>query len=110
MKTRLKTRNITKCIVTFALTICMVLGTLPVLPNVTDVKAETVPTVGTPELGIGSIKKPKEPTSADDAWTGNYVYFGEYKGNPVKYRVLSPNTTMFSQEINGEKSHTMLLD
>ena len=110
MRTKLKTRHITKCIAAFVLTLCMALGNIPVL-STTDVKADSQPTVGTPELGIGSIKSPKIPMSSSDAWTGNYVYFGKYNGTPVKYRVLSPDTTMFSEgNSEAEKAHTMFLD
>ena len=53
-------------------------------------------------LGTGAIKSP-EPGSADNDWTGSYVWYGAYNGNAVRYRVLTPETTAY-----GEK--TMLLD
>ena len=40
----------------------------------------------------------------------NYVYYGKYDGDPVRYRVLSKETTDFSREENGIRAKTMLLD
>lgn len=65
--------------------------------------------------GIGNygIENPSKPI-IDEAWQGNYVYFGEYdmdndgKKEPVKYRVLSKCTTDFSG--NDSTVKTMLLD
>ncbi|MCR5206114.1 MAG: dockerin type I repeat-containing protein [Lachnospiraceae bacterium] len=112
-----KHRYIVKCIVTFVLAICIVLGSIPVLPEVTDVKAETIyPIIDTPELGIGKIGNPKAPESADDPWTGSYVYYGKYSAFedntplPIKFRVLQNDTTDFSKEVEQGKAHTMFLD
>ena len=52
------------------------------------------------KTGIG---RPKAPEQASDAWTGSYVYYGQYDGQPVKYRVLDPDTSLFG-------GRTMLLD
>ena len=54
-------------------------------------------------LGTSVIANPTEPTATTDAWQGSYVYFGTYGENPVKYRVLDKNTTVFG-------GTTMLLD
>ena len=53
-------------------------------------------------LGTSAINAP-EPGEADKEWTGSYVWYGAYDGNPVRYRVLDPNTTDYS-------GTTMLLD
>ena len=53
-------------------------------------------------LGTSVIANPTEATTADE-WQGSYVYFGTYDGNPVKYRVLDNNTSVFG-------GTTMLLD
>ncbi|WP_026511644.1 leucine-rich repeat protein [Butyrivibrio sp. LC3010] len=54
-------------------------------------------------LGTAAIKNPEE---GNGNW--DYVYYGNYSGNRVKYRVLSSNTTDFS---NGKtKDETLLLD
>ncbi len=42
-------------------------------------------------LGTESIKNPASPETLTTPWTGNYVYYGKYDGNPVRYRVLSTN-------------------
>jgi hypothetical protein len=54
-------------------------------------------------LGIGTISDPVKPTSKDSAWSGSYVYYGSYDGNPVKYRVLDAATDRFG-------GNTMFLD
>lgn len=46
-------------------------------------------------LGTSGIAAPAVPTSADSAWSGSYVYFGSYDGNPIKFRVLAPSTTAY---------------
>ena len=54
-------------------------------------------------LGTDIIADPTVPTSSRDEWKGSYVYFGTYDSNPVKYRVLDSETTIFG-------GTTMLLD
>ncbi|MBR6257734.1 MAG: InlB B-repeat-containing protein, partial [Lachnospiraceae bacterium] len=40
-------------------------------------------------LGTGAITDPVIPEAETDAaWSGSFVYYGKYKGQPVKYRVL----------------------
>ena len=54
-------------------------------------------------FGTNGMVNPIVPTSTEDAWIGSYVYFGTYEGNPVKYRVLDSETTVYG-------GTTMLLD
>ena len=60
-------------------------------------------------LGTSGIVDPIVPASNSDAWTGSYVYFGTYDTDgdgtpePVRYRILDSNTTVFGGK-------TMLLD
>ena len=63
-------------------------------------------TTSNTKLGVNGLHNPAVPASIDSAWQGSYVYFGNYQGNPIKFRVLDQNTTRFSQ--NGNK--TMFLD
>lgn len=63
------------------------------------------PTVSAMNFGTDNIIDPAVPLSTDDKWTGCYVYYGNYNGSPVKYRVLDANTTDFSGS-----TKTMLLD
>jgi len=81
----------------------IVLGMMPgVAGNVTQAQAAGVDkTIA--GLGTGVISNPTVPTASSDAWQGSYVYFGTYNGNPVKYRVLDNNTSVFG-------GTTMLLD
>lgn len=55
------------------------------------------------KFGANGIGKPTVPTNTSAAWQGSYVYFGTYNKNPVKYRVLDSDTSVFGRK-------TMLLD
>ena len=50
-------------------------------------------------LGTGMISKPKAPAKTTDTWTGSYIYFGRYgkdkNRQPLKFRVLDPNASVF---------------
>lgn len=65
------------------------------------------PTVKQMNFGTKGIIDPAVPNSASDAWKGCYVYYGNYNGSPVKYRVLDASTTDFSAD---GTTQTMLLD
>ena len=49
------------------------------------------------------ISNPEAQENYSSDWKGSYVYFGTYDGNPMKYRVLDNNTSLFG-------GTTMLLD
>ena len=84
-----------KRILSFILTAVMVFALLPVFSKPMVVKAaEGDKTISS--LSTGAINNPTAPTNKDSAWSGNYVWFGKYNGNPVKYRVLSNATTEYS--------------
>ena len=53
-------------------------------------------------LGTSAINAP-ELGEADKPWTGSYVWYGAYDGEPVRYRVLDPSTATYG-------GRTMLLD
>ncbi|MBO4637853.1 MAG: DUF4214 domain-containing protein [Clostridiales bacterium] len=47
---------------------------------------------------IGSPVDPRsdaDPTGGNTPWSGSYVYFGKYDGEPIRFRVLAPTTTEF---------------
>ena len=56
----------------------------------------------TTRFGTTVIEAPNAP-DVNKAWTGSYVYFGTYNGEPIKFRVLAPKTTAYG-------GTTMLLD
>lgn len=76
-----------------------------------DVQAEEylwdAPTVKKMNFGTQGIIDPAMPNSVNDAWKGCYVYYGNYNGSPVKYRVLDASTTDYSAD---QTTQTMLLD
>ena len=81
----------------------MVATMLPMMGAGGTAKADTVQDKTVAGLSTSAIKAPKAPSSASDAWTGSYVWYGKYDGTPVKYRVLAPKTTIYG-------GTTMLLD
>ena len=86
---------------------------VPRATAVTDTNVDG--TTGNRSLGLGTsiMRNPAIPTENDD-WSGSYVWFGyDYQynsqynpGKPIKYRVLSKNTTELGK--NGE--NTLFLD
>ena len=45
-------------------------------------------------LGTTGIEHPQAPQDNVE-WRGNYVYYGKYDGNPVKYRILDADSQEF---------------
>ena len=97
----MKIRSKAKKFVARLLIAILLVSVIPVFSNPITADAASNKTVAC--LGTSAIKTPSKPSSANDAWKGNYVWYGKYNGNPVKYRVLSPSTTTFGGK-------TMLLD
>ena len=90
------------------LAVVLAVGLLPMMPgNMATVKAADGDK--TVSLGTDVIKNPTAPTASTDTWKGSYVYFGNYDADgdgtaePVKYRVLDSETSVFG-------GTTMLLD
>ncbi len=71
------------------------------------VPAKKVQAETTKQLGTAMITDPMTPNKNTEVWTGNYVYFGKYNGQIIRYRVLDANTTDYSAD---GKTQTMLLD
>ena len=77
--------------------------------SITVPKLWKAPTVNAINIGTPGIIDPAVPTSTSDTWKGCYVYFGNYDADgdgtaePVKYRVLDSETSVFG-------GTTMLLD
>ena len=46
-------------------------------------------------IGTDIMVNPKTPSSQNDAWKGCYVWYGKDSGSPVRYRVLSKETTAY---------------
>lgn len=62
------------------------------------VYAASVKNADNTTIGTSQIGNPKTPSGKDASWTGNYVYFGEYDGNPIKFRVLASDTDVFGED------------
>ena len=54
-------------------------------------------------LGTELIVPPAAPSGINDSWNGSYVYYGNYEGSPIRFRVLDPQTDIYG-------SDTMFLD
>ncbi len=110
----MKKRIILKRGIAYLLAVAMVVGLMVCTPSdMMNVQAAdgTSTTTGKTITGLGTeaIADPVTPTGDSDAWKGSYVYFGTYDtdgdstAEPVKYRVLDSNTTVYG-------GTTMLLD
>ena len=49
-------------------------------------------------LGTAGLSNPEVPADKDSPWSGSYVYFGTYDGNPIKFRVLARDSTAYTSE------------
>ena len=90
-------RRITAVILTLVLTLTLV----PAIGKTEQAYAEGEKEIT--GLGIGTIGDPAEPETKDTAWSGSYIYYGTYNGQPVRYRVLDSDTDRFG-------GNTMFLD
>ena len=88
-----------------ALSMALGVSVLPVLAGGSKVRAAEEWSKNKDNTGLGTsiIGNPDTPEDKDDAWRGDYVYFGTYEGEPILFRVLDNET-----EVYGGK--TMLLD
>lgn len=78
------------------LALCAALSLAPVTALAAGGSAPTaVKSVG---LGTSMLPNPEGPKDVDTAWEGSYVYYGIYKGEPIKSRMLSKCTTDFGGE------------
>ena len=98
----MKRRNVVRRLLALMLSVVMVATLLPMMGAGGTAKAAAL-VKNVAGLSTSVIKAPKAPSSASDAWTGSYVWYGKYDGTPVKYRVLAPKTTIYG-------GSTMLLD
>ncbi len=53
----------------------------------------------TVSLGASQIASPSLP-QGEKAWSGDYVYYGNYEGKPIKWRVLETLETALCQEVS----------
>ena len=87
--------------------------TAALIPNITGtrtVSATTAKTMDNTSLGTAQIGNPKAPEDKDAAWTGNYVYFGNYNGTPIKFRVLASDTDVYGENTLFLDSDKILFD
>ena len=98
-----------KRFLSFTLTSSLIFGAVSLPETAANVKADGAweKSQDNTVVGTGVIAAPAVPVSNESDWSGSYVWYGNYAGNPVKYRVLDPETTRFSGT-SGTK--TMLLD
>ena len=99
----MKQKRVERRLLAIVLSVVMALTLLPGMHAGKTAKAAVAAEKTVAGLSTSAIKAPKAPSSAGDAWTGSYVWYGKYNGTPVKYRVLAPKTTIYG-------GTTMLLD
>ena len=91
-------RTLTGCLTVLCLTAGLIAQTA------VPVKAATwTKTKDNTGLGTGTISDPTPGKNDPNyPWKGSYVYFGRNGSDPVKYRVLSKDTTDFSKKEEGK--------
>ena len=100
-------RRKTKQVISYFISVLMLMVTFSVaLPQV-YVQADDEQPKTIAGLGTDVIKAPDAPSDTwegkEEPWKGNFVWYGKYDGDPVKYRVLAPQTDLYG-------GNTMLLD
>ena len=91
MKVKLNGQKIIASVVVAAMSIAFI----PKITGSGNVLAATTKNADNTCLCTTAIQKPDQPGSKDDKWSGSYVYFGTYGGNPIKFRVLAPSTNVY---------------
>ena len=91
MKENTKHRvRLSKVLLNLILSAAIIFGSMPCKPFVMEVKADDQPAQKSiTGLGTGEITHPMPTSGSSDPWNGDYVYFGKYNGEAMKYRVLS---------------------
>ena len=69
---------------------------VPVMGGSGTILAAGTKSTGNTWLGTSGISNPDAPGSSDSAWSGSYVYFGEYGGSPIRFRVLAKDSTAYN--------------
>ena len=83
------------------LTASMCVSVIPQMMGNGAVLADTAKNQNNTYLGTSVIAGPDAPKDKDSAWSGSYVYFGAYcefdgyEDSPIRFRVLSPDTSAF---------------
>ena len=73
---------------------------IALVPKITDSNAVLAAGVKNKDntcLGTSGIASPVAPETNATPWTGSYVYFGTYNGEPIKFRVLDPYSKRFGR-------------
>ncbi|MBO7424516.1 MAG: DUF4214 domain-containing protein [Clostridiales bacterium] len=104
MKQKLKKLMATIVVATMSVSLIpKIIGKDAVLADVVKSQSNTC-------LGTSKIAAPVAPESDDAAWLGSYVYYGAYNENPIKFRVLAPNTTAYGGTTLFLESDSVLFD
>ena len=85
----MKLRKVTKGLLSTIMSAVLLMGAVPFGGAGTQVEAGQDKTVS--GLSVAGIAAPQAATSSEAGWKGSYVWYGNYEGQPVKYRVLNPN-------------------
>lgn len=95
-------KNIKDKLISGLLAAVITFSLFPKISGDDNVRAASIKAYPNTQFGTTQISKPDAP-DANKAWSGSYVYFGSYNYEPVRFRVLSPLTTVYG-------GRTMLLD
>ena len=101
MKLKIKTTKILSTALAFTLGMTLI----PWLQSGTAVRADGTKNKDNTKLGVSQISDPSVPDSMESEWSGSYIYFGNYEGTPIRFRVLDKDSDIYG---NGKK--TVFLD
>ncbi|MCR5804584.1 MAG: DUF4214 domain-containing protein [Clostridia bacterium] len=91
MKLKLTTKKVLATVVASVMTVGLFSGLL----GKDLIRADVSKNQNNTCLGTSKIAAPAKPEDCNSAWSGSYVYYGMYKDNPIKFRVLAPSTTAY---------------
>ena len=95
-----KTGKTMRRIGSIAMSTVMSFALIPSLQGAPEVKADTwTKDQSNTWIGAQALQNPKQPTSKNDPWTGDYVYYGKHDGQPVLFRVLSKRDINFWNDV-----------
>ena len=91
------TLHVFKKTVVFTVTASLILTALPPT-NQTGQSVQAAETNPSMAMGISAIQA---PSGAGTAWNGDYIYYGSFQGNNIKWRVLDTTGNSGSSSMSG---------
>ncbi|MBO4927909.1 MAG: hypothetical protein J5379_06640 [Clostridiales bacterium] len=87
----------------WALSAVMGVALIPSVTAPKKVQAAWKKSANNTTIGVSGISNPNPSVFTSTSWSGDYVYFGNYEGSPMRFRVLNTDETKYG-------GHTLFLD